>query len=53
MPRAPQDDDDAGRRVPIGDSASDEQEEAPSGLPPHPRRRGPTVDDEPESQETG
>ena len=40
-------------RVPIGDSAAGEGDApAPSGLPPE-RRRRQTVDDDPESQETG
>jgi hypothetical protein len=54
MPRAPHTDDarDDERRVPIGESSSDE-DEAPSGLPPERRRRAATVDEDPESQETG
>jgi hypothetical protein len=40
-------------RVPIGDSAAGEGDSpAPTGLPPE-RRRRQTVDDDPESQETG
>jgi hypothetical protein len=40
--------------VSIGESADDVDEESvPSGLPPEQRRRGQTVDDDPESQETG
>jgi hypothetical protein len=52
MTRPPRDDDDAEPRVPIGESAA-EDEDAPSGLPPEPARRAPTVDEDPESQETG
>jgi hypothetical protein len=48
------DHDDPGRRVPISESAPDEDDApAPTGLPPEQRRRGQTVDDEPETQETG
>ena len=40
-------------RVTIGESAAGEDEEsAPSGLPPG-EQDSPTVDDEPETQETG
>jgi hypothetical protein len=54
MSRAAHPDDDAERRVPIGESATDEDEgDAPSGLPPEPKRGAPTVDEDPESQETG
>ncbi len=51
--RRPHDDD--APRVPIGDSAADadDADDAPSGLPPEQQRRAPTVDEEPESQETG
>jgi hypothetical protein len=53
MPRPPHADDDE-PRVPIGESSADEDEDdAPSGLPPEPRHRAPTVDEDPESQETG
>jgi hypothetical protein len=54
MTRLPHADHEPERRVPIGDSAADEDEDdAPSGLPPEPARRAPTVDEDPESQETG
>jgi hypothetical protein len=56
MPRPPHAaaDDDDEPRVPIGESAADEDEDdAPSGLPPAPRQRAATVDEDPESQETG
>jgi hypothetical protein len=45
--------DDPGNRVTIGEAAADEDgsEPIPTGLPPG--RRGDTVDDEPETQETG
>jgi hypothetical protein len=52
MTRPPCADDDAERRVPIGESAADE-DDAPSGLPPEPAQDAATVDDDPESQETG
>jgi hypothetical protein len=45
-------DDDAERRVPIGESAAGE-DDAPSGLPPEPTLGASTVDEDPESQETG
>jgi hypothetical protein len=46
--------DDEEPRVSIGESAADEDEESvPTGLPPDERRRGATVDDDPETQETG
>jgi hypothetical protein len=44
--------DDDPPRVPIGESAA-EDATAPTGLPPEQRRRGQTVDDDPERQETG
>jgi hypothetical protein len=44
--------DDPPRRVPIGESGG-EGAPAPTGLPPEQRRRGQTVDDDPEGQETG
>jgi hypothetical protein len=41
-------------RVPIGESAASEDEEsAPTGLPPDEQHRSPTVDEDPETQETG
>jgi hypothetical protein len=46
--------DDPETRVPIGESAAGEDDAtAPTGLPPEQRRRGQTVDDDPETQETG
>lgn len=40
--------------MPIGESAATEDEEsAPSGLPPEERRRAANVDEDPETQETG
>jgi hypothetical protein len=52
MQRSTPDDDPP--RVPIGESAASEDEDsAPTGLPPEEQRRSPTVDEDPESQETG
>ena len=46
--------DDPPARVPIGEAAATEDERsAPSGLPPEEAQRGSTVDEDPESQETG
>jgi hypothetical protein len=54
MSRARNADDDSEPRVPIGESAADEDEDdAPSGLPPERERSAATVDEDPESQETG
>lgn len=55
MPRPPHTaDDDDEPRVPIGESAADEDEDdSPSGLPPASRKHAATVDEDPESQETG
>jgi hypothetical protein len=51
---AASDPDDAEPRIPIGESAAAEDEDAvPTGLPPEHRRRGATVDEDPETQETG
>jgi hypothetical protein len=50
----PVNDDDSEPRVTIGESAvGEDEDDAPTGLPPEERRSGPTVDDEPETQETG
>jgi hypothetical protein len=52
QPSTPADDDPP--RVPIGESAAGEDEEsAPTGLPPEAQRRSATVDEDPETQETG
>jgi hypothetical protein len=46
--------DDDPPRVPIGESAAGEDEDsAPTGLPPEAHERQPTVDEDPETQETG
>jgi hypothetical protein len=45
-------DDDPEIRVPI-EHASEWEESAPTGLPPEQRDRGRTVEEDPESQETG
>jgi hypothetical protein len=52
MPDPPASEDEP--RVPIGEAAAGEDEEsAPTGLPPEGRRRARTVDEDPETQETG
>jgi hypothetical protein len=46
-------DDDPETRVPIEEASEQDEESAPTGLPPEQQDRGRTVDDDPENQETG